>query len=281
MKKGVFMKRFAPALKASALSTLLICTACDTVNPAMMSVNETIEGYVFSPAAEGWRYVTPGGVRRGVNNAFDNLQEPVRIANQALQGNFAQAGDSTARFAVNTTAGGLGLFDVATDMGYEKSHADLGQTLGMYGVPSGPFMVLPLLGPTTPRDFAGGLGDGYADPLHYAIKDQTASTVVGVGTGINSLSVGMDEEEKIFEAQAKKRGMTAEQLAAALEASDAESTLDKRYAELKNDYEKERAAAIKAAEAGKTYNPSNISENEIDKAIEGQLNRRIDIHDRF
>lgn len=274
------MKRFTPALKASALSTLLICAACDTVNPAMMSVNETIEGYVLSPAAEGWRYVVPGSVRRGVNNATENLQEPITVANQALQGNFTQAGDSTARFAINSTAGGLGLFDVATDMGYKKSRADFGQTLGMYGVPSGPLVVLPLLGPATPRDFAGGTVDGFADPLSYAFggpdgQGQVAATLVGVGLSINTMSVSVDEQEKMLAAQAKKRGMTPEQLTAALEASDAESTLDQRYAEFKEDYEKEREAAIKAAKAGETYNPAEISEDEIDNAIQRGLNRNL------
>jgi phospholipid-binding lipoprotein MlaA len=276
------MTKFKSTFKASALSTLLICTACETVNPAMLSVNETIDGYVLSPAAEGWGYVVPGSVRRGVNNATDNLQEPVRLANQALQGNFGQAGDSTARFAINSTAGGLGLFDVASDIGYEKSEADLGQTLGMYGVPSGPLMVLPVLGTTTPRDFAGGIGDGYADPLTYAFgqgdtgKGQTTATLVGLGLGINSLSVAMDEEDRIIEEQAKKRGMTTEQLLAALEASETEMTLEERYAELKNEYEKEREAAIKAAEAGETYALPEMSEDEIDGAINRQLNRDID-----
>jgi phospholipid-binding lipoprotein MlaA len=276
------MKKIAFTLKSSALSILLLCTACNTVNPAMMAVNETIDGYVLSPAAEGWRYVVPGVVRRSVNNAADNLQEPTRLANQALQGNFGQAGDSTARFAINSTAGGLGLFDVATDMGYTKSEADLGQTLGMYGVPSGPLMVLPVLGTTTPRDLVGGTVDGYADPMTYALKNnKTTSTIVGIGLGINGQSVGIDQEEKMLEAQAKKRGMTTEQLMAKLDGSEEDMTLDKRYAELKDKYEKERKEAIEAAEAGKTYDPSNMDENKIDNMIQDQLNRRIDIKDRL
>jgi phospholipid-binding lipoprotein MlaA len=103
-----------------------------------------------------------------VHNFLSNLTLPVTFANDVLQGETTQAGKTVCRFGVNTTVGVLGVMDPATAMGYPEHNEDFGRTLAVYGVPGGPFMVLPLLGPTVPRDLAGRiLVDHYFNPLGY------------------------------------------------------------------------------------------------------------------
>jgi phospholipid-binding lipoprotein MlaA len=99
-----------------------------------------------------------------VRNFLANLAAPVVLANDILQGDQDKAGDTFDRFMINSTLGVAGLFDVATKLGHEEHWADLGQTLGKYGMKSGPYLMLPLLGPSSVRDALGRLGDGVADP---------------------------------------------------------------------------------------------------------------------
>lgn len=133
-------------------------------NRAMFKVDKKITnwlgGRAFSPPR-----LLPNGVRKGVYNFFSNLGEPVSAANQLLQGKPDRAGLAMGRFGANSTVGILGTRDVATDMGMEKYKEDFGQTLATYGVPGGPYIYLPLLGPGNVRDRVGGRVDGLANPL--------------------------------------------------------------------------------------------------------------------
>src|SRR5690606_9502050 len=117
--------------------------------------------YAFKPVAKGYRQVTPDPIERGLDNAFRNLQEVRNLLNQLLQGKPVEAASDTARFLVNTTAGLAGFFDVASHMGLERHEEDFDQTLAVWGVPQGPYLVMPFFGPRSARGVAGFAVDAY------------------------------------------------------------------------------------------------------------------------
>jgi phospholipid-binding lipoprotein MlaA len=125
--------------------------------------------------------VTPDPVEDGISRMFSNVGEIVNVVNDLLQGKFRQAGNDTGRFLVNTTVGLVGIFDVADDFGMPKNDGeDFGQTLGTWGVGSGPYVVLPLLGPSTMRDGPAKLVDFLVDPVSEIDHVPTRNTVYGV-----------------------------------------------------------------------------------------------------
>ena len=121
-------------------------------NRGSFSFNEKLDAAVLKPAAQGYVKVVPAFAREGVNNFFDNLEDVGTGLNNFLQGKPRQGASDLGRFAVNTLLGVFGLWDIATPMGLEKHYEDFGQTLGVWGVRSGPYLVIPLLGPSTARD---------------------------------------------------------------------------------------------------------------------------------
>ena len=127
----------------------------ERVNRAVFSFNETADEYVIKPVAEAYRFVLPEFVRTGVTNFFSNINDVLIAANNLLQGKPSNAASDIGRFLVNSTIGILGLFDVATDMGLDKNREDFGQTLGVWGVADGPYMVLPFFGASNARDTVG------------------------------------------------------------------------------------------------------------------------------
>jgi len=135
-------------------------------NRSMYSFNKTIDGYVLRPVAVAYDTVTPDVVDKGVDNFFSNIGELNTIANGLLQGKFSQSGTDTIRFLVNSTIGLLGIFDIASEMGLEKHDEDFGQTLAMWGVDSGPYIMLPFLGPTTLRNLPNEGFEHYLNPLN-------------------------------------------------------------------------------------------------------------------
>ena len=138
----------------------------ESVNRATFALNQSLDKVLFKPIAKTYR-VLPSSVRTGTNNVIVNLSSLITIPNNVLQGEFKTAGINTGRFAVNTTVGILGIFDVAKKMGFSKyEKEDYGQTLGVWGVGAGCYLVLPVLGPSTVRDTAGSFinivgGDPY------------------------------------------------------------------------------------------------------------------------
>ncbi len=134
----------------------------------MQSFNDGVDDYVMKPVAKGYRWVTPNFVDQGVTNFFSNIDDIGVCANDALQGKFAQSGADGARFLVNTTAGVAGLVDVGTMIGLAKHNEDFDQTLGYWGVPTGPYLVLPFFGPSSPRGVFGLVGDAAMNPFTYA-----------------------------------------------------------------------------------------------------------------
>ena len=127
----------------------------ESVNRATFKLNQVLDGVIFEPVAKAYR-ILPSPVRTGTGNALDNISNLVTIPNNILQGDFKKAGINTGRFAINTTVGIVGIFDVAQKIGFpEYEKEDYGQTLGVMGVGAGCYLVLPVLGPSTVRDTAG------------------------------------------------------------------------------------------------------------------------------
>lgn len=136
-------------------------------NRQMFAFNEGFDQAVLEPVAHGYRAITNEPIREGVGNFSSNLGEPLTFVNHVLQGKIPDAGATFGRFVINTTVGIAGIFDPASSMGIARTKEDFGQTLGTWGVDSGPFLVLPFVGPTNPRDLAGLGGDLALNPLNY------------------------------------------------------------------------------------------------------------------
>jgi phospholipid-binding lipoprotein MlaA len=139
------------------------------LNRAVFRMNRGVDDFVIGPLTIVYRTVVPGPARRAVRRALANLDAPAVFVNDMLQLAPRDAGTTAARFAVNTTVGVVGLFDVAAHMGLEAHTSDFGQTLALYGVPSGPFLVLPVLGPTNVRDGTGFVVDVLFHPMSYLL----------------------------------------------------------------------------------------------------------------
>lgn len=137
-------------------------------NRKMFAVNDTLDQNVALPAAKVYTHVFPEPARDGVHNVLTNLNSPVTLANDLLQGDPKLAVQTVGRAIVNTTIGLGGLIDVATPMGIPFHEKDFGETLAVWGAGEGPYLVLPLIGPSNPRDLAGRLVDIGFDPLTYA-----------------------------------------------------------------------------------------------------------------
>ena len=131
----------------------------ENINRATFALNQGLDKVIFKPVAKGYRSL-PSSIRTGTGNALQNLSSLITVPNNVLQGDFRKAGINTGRFVINTTVGILGIFNVAKKMGfsdYEKE--DYGQTLGLWGVGAGCYIVLPVLGPSTVRDTAGSFAN--------------------------------------------------------------------------------------------------------------------------
>lgn len=142
--------------------------ALEKYNRAMFSFNQAFDDYLMKPLAKGYRAVTNDFVRERVHDFFANLKEPASVINHALQGNVSDSGKSGGRFLINSTLGLLGTFDVAGGWGLKKNSTGFDKTLAAWCVPDGPFVMLPFLGPSTPRAAVGSAADAFADPVYWA-----------------------------------------------------------------------------------------------------------------
>jgi phospholipid-binding lipoprotein MlaA len=136
-------------------------------NRGVFKFNDGVDKGLLRPTAKAYERITPRWFRTGVGNFFTNLGYPVTILNQVLQGKIVAAGQDTLRFALNTTLGVGGIFDPASDANLPIHDEDLGQTLGKWGVPPGPFLMLPLLGPASLRDVPSRVADRFLEPLYW------------------------------------------------------------------------------------------------------------------
>lgn len=178
-----FTTHRAHALRAAALLFVAILAAGCAATPGRTQMgedrwegfnrgvykfNDAVDRAALKPTAKGYKKVVPSWMRRGIGNFFSNLEYPATILNQFLQGKGMTGLKDTGRFLVNSTIGIAGLFDVATPMGLDAHDEDFGQTLAVWGVGSGPYVQLPLFGPSTVRDAPSRIVDWFMDPLTHA-----------------------------------------------------------------------------------------------------------------
>lgn len=165
-------------LMSALLASVLLISSCarsnsdqgisdplEGINRTTLKINDAADKAILLPVAKGYRAVTPEAGRYVVSNFLRNLNSPVVIGNELLQGDLKGAGNATARLVINTLAGFGGILDLADHGGIEHEPEDFGQTLAKWGLGDGMYVVLPLLGPSSVRDASGRLVDSFADPL--------------------------------------------------------------------------------------------------------------------
>jgi phospholipid-binding lipoprotein MlaA len=160
----------------------------EQTNRAVFKVNMALDNAVAKPVAKFYNHAVPAPVRERIHNAVINLHKPVVFGNDVLQGEGRRAGQTLARFTLNSTLGVAGLFDVATALGVPDHSEDFGQTLGVWGAGEGPYLVVPFMGPSSPRDLTGDVADIFMDPLTY-IKFHGSDTWYAVSTGVDVLDL--------------------------------------------------------------------------------------------
>jgi phospholipid-binding lipoprotein MlaA len=181
-----FIKRVAQTCFWTSLAMLPLAAQAaeddpwEAINRPIFRFNDTVDTYVLKPIAQGYEFITPQFLEDGIHNMFKNVGEVTNFANDVLQGKPAAAGVDTARLIFNTTFGVLGFFDVGTKMGLQRNDEDFGQTLGHWGVASGPYVMLPLLGPSTVRDAFAKYPDTYTQPYRYIDHVPTRNTAFGI-----------------------------------------------------------------------------------------------------
>lgn len=183
IKKGLLVWAVMMTALLSGCATLTSQEENDPLeflNRGVYSFNEQADKYVVEPVAKGYQAVTPQVVDDGISNFFSNLDDVVVVVNDVLQLKFNQAFSDVTRLLINSSVGILGFREVAAGMGYPKHNEDFGQTLGSYGLGTGPYVVLPLLGSSTLRDTAGLFVDAYIDPIQQLEESDTRWGVIAL-----------------------------------------------------------------------------------------------------
>jgi phospholipid-binding lipoprotein MlaA len=178
-----------------------IADPLESFNRAMYHFNDTLYFWVLKPVAERYNLILYEPARAGVSNFFSNLKFPIRFVNSLLQADFSSAATEIARFAVNTGLGLAGLVDLAStrDFNLPKRDGDLGQTLGVYGVGQGFYILWPIIGPSSPRDSIGLAGDALLYPVTYLSPWYAAFGVRGYEK-VNDTSLSIGDYEALKEA---------------------------------------------------------------------------------
>lgn len=170
-------------------------------NQAMFTFNLKVDEYALRPVAKAYDAILPDAAQRGVGRFLRNLGVVERFANNLFQGKFPRAGQEVGRFLVNTTMGCAGFLDVADPLfGWQEHPEDFGQTLAVYGVDNGPYLVLPFLGPSTVRDVTGAAVDGALNPMNYFLSSLQVFAIkggIGVASVVNFRSMNLNLLENI------------------------------------------------------------------------------------
>ena len=190
---------FVLGLLALGLSALVGCASThltndrlEVMNRPVFDANQTIDEDAFAPVAHGWMHIVPAPVRDSISNCYWNLTFPDRFVSSLGEGALRKAGAELARFLINSTLGIAGFLDPATVAGIAKFDEDMGKMLAKWGVPPGPYMVIPILGPSSPRDLAGGVLDLALNPL-------TWTGFPGMGAGVIFAINGRAQEDQEIE----------------------------------------------------------------------------------
>jgi phospholipid-binding lipoprotein MlaA len=176
----------------------------EPLNRTIYAFNQDLDRVALKPAALVYREVVPTPVRGGVTSFFGNFRDVTTAINNLLQLKVKQAASDVGRVAINSTVGILGVFDVASRLGLQKHEEDFGQTLGRWGVKDGPYVVLPLLGPSNARDAVGWVGDYFTDPEFYLIEEDPWTWIV-FGTRVVNVRTNLLEAERLLEQAAVDR----------------------------------------------------------------------------
>ena len=167
------------------------------MNRKVFAFNDAVDSVTLEPLAKGYREL-PSFLRHRISHFFANLGDIPNAANNFLQGKLGDAANDLLRLVVNTTFGVLGMFDVASNMGLEKHDEDFGQTLAQWGVGSGPYLVVPIIGPSTARDFPGAVVDYFMHPINY-VNDVTARNTLRVVDAVDTRSDFVAKEKIVRE----------------------------------------------------------------------------------
>ncbi len=196
-EKDEFLNEFESEFEEKAVT---VADPLSLWNRAMFHFNDKLYFWFLKPVARGYRVVIPGVIRTGVRNFFSNIFTPIRLTSCILQGKAKAGGTEFTRFVVNTTVGILGFGDPAQKyLNLDISDEDLGQTLGVYGIGNGFYLVWPFLGPSTLRDSVGMVGDRFLNPITY-VKPVEASVAIWSYDKINETSMHIGDYESIKDA---------------------------------------------------------------------------------
>lgn len=206
----------------------------EDTNRKIFDFNQAVDRHVLVPVAKTYRAGLPEPIRDSLRDFLINLQEPLIFANDTLQGKFARAKETVVRFVLNSTIGMGGLVDVAGRWGIPYHEQDLGITLGVWGVPEGPYLVLPVLGPSNPRDLGGEVAQGFADPWNILAADNNLLWVTFLRGGVS----GIDQRARYLDSLA-----------------DIERTSLDYYATIRSLYRQRRAALIRNERQNLPPNP--------------------------
>ena len=198
------------ALAVAACAVLSGCAApsnpqdpFEKFNRASFAFNDTVDRVALKPAATVYKNVTPGFVQTGVGNFFGNLSDAWSAVNNILQGKGEAGMTDFTRFALNSTFGIVGLLDIASEAGLQKHDEDFGQTLGYWGVPSGPYLMLPIFGPSTVRDTTALPADMWGDPWNH--KDPANWRNIGTGVRVVDTRASILDASNLMEEAALDR----------------------------------------------------------------------------
>ncbi len=251
MKKSIIHKPLLSSLLISI--TLAGCASTATTVPdqndpfatwnrGTQTFNDNLDKAIIKPMAKGYQWITPEVVEEGITNIFSNINDIGVTLNGLLQFKLTQSSMDASRFLINTTAGVAGIFDVATMIDLPKHNEDFGQTLGVWGVPSGSYLVLPFFGSSSPRDAVGLVGDALFNPLTYvSIFGGAAATAATAGARV------LDVTNK------RAQLMTTEKIID-------EGAVD-RYDFIKNSYEQNRDYLIHDGNPPEENDPDLLDEN--------------------
>jgi len=187
-----------------------VCDPLESVNRVVYSFNSFIDKILIKPIAKAYKKVVPEIGRKGISNLLTNLTEPVTFANSILQGDAEHSFTTFWRFTINSTIGVGGLFDVAKHGGLEHRSEDFGQTLGKYGIGNGPYLMLPIVGPSNVRDLFGSVGDSFMDPYNYVVDAHGIAgrnLLEGLDTRVELLSIIDDVEDTSLDPYATFRSL--------------------------------------------------------------------------
>ena len=167
----------------------------EPTNRFIFKINQGLDAIIIKPLTSFYRGIFPDPIRSGVHNFLNNLKTPVILANDVLQAEPERAGDTVMRFLINTTAGIGGLRDQASEWGYEAHDEDFGQTLAVWGVGEGPYIMLPLFGPSNPRDAIGKFVDTLMDPINWWAENDEREWVPITRTVVG----GIDTRDQLWD----------------------------------------------------------------------------------